>query len=43
MLLTLATVLLTALPGARTDTTFSARQGERLSVSNFGGELADFF
>ena len=39
MLLTLATVLMTALPGARTDTTFSVRHGERLNVSNFGGEI----
>ena len=39
MLLTLATVLLTALPTARTDTTFSVRQGDRLNVSNFGGEI----
>ena len=40
MLLTLATVLLTSLlPGARTDTTFSVRQGDRLNVSNFGGEI----
>ena len=39
MLLTLATVLLTALPTARTDTTISVRQGDRLNVSNFGGEI----
>ena len=39
MLMTLATILLTALPATQTDTTFSVRQGARLNVSNFGGEI----
>lgn len=40
MLATLATVLLTTLtPAQSTDTTFAVRQGARLSVNNFGGEI----